>query len=1016
MKRLIFFFTTLISNFVIPLNQNTQTIYVADCSDSVIVCGNSNINLDVSGIGTQELSGSNTCSSQENNSLWLQVTVITDGTLGFTLTPNSTSITEDYDFFVFGPDVPCNNIGQAIRCSTTNPQSAGQGNNLTGMNGTETDTSEGPGPNGNSFVSWLNVIAGETYFIVIDRPIGNSAFSLEWTGTAEFPDPPINESGSGTALNLEDCDVIAPFSDGLTEFNLIANTNSIIGTQTDVLVTYHETESDANIGINPLSSPYTNIVNPQPIFVRITNNTTGCFEITDFELNVLLGPNFAVPTDFILCDNADDGDETNGHTIFDLQTKNSEILNGQNPLDINISYHETLAEAELGILALPNLYYNTIPNSQQIFVRIEKSDSSNCFDTTSFFIKVFDSPTANQPTNIDICDDDNDGLFVFDFTIDVDAQVIGTQETSTFSTHYFESQTDADTNTNEIIMPYQNISNPQKIFVRIENDGFTDCYDTTSFFIEIFDTPTANSFGNFEVCDDNLDGNNMNGQTTVNLFDINPLVLDTQDILAYNITYHSSQLDADSGNAALPFSYYNTNPNVENIFVRIENILNTDCYDTTTFNLVVNIAPETFNDTLIQCDEDGSVDGFTTFNLNEANDVLTDGIANRSTKFFLSLADAQANINEIDGNSYNNISNPQTIHIQVINDITGCVNFAELILDVSLTNANDAILTSCDNDGIEDGFYTFNLSDADADVLNGLPPNVTLNYYITYNNALLEQNPLPNSYINTTPYSQTIYVRVENDNDCFGINQVQLNVFELPDIVIEEELFYCLNSFPQTITLTSGVINDLPSNYTYSWSTGETTSEIEINQSGTFNVTVTNANGCSKDRTITVLPSNIATINSIDVVDATQNNTITVSVSGEGTYEFALDDSSGPYQVSNLFENVAPGLHTVYVMDTKNSCGIVEKIVSVIGFPKFFTPNNDSFNDTWQVYGLSKQFQPNSTIFIYDRYGKLLKQLDPTGIGWDGTFNGYRLPSSDYWFYVTLQDGRIFANHFTLKR
>ena len=440
--------------------------------------------------------------------------------------------------------------------------------------------------------------------------------------------------------------------------------------------------------------------------------------------------------------------------------------------------------------------------------------------------------------------------------------------------------------------------------------------------------------------------------------------------------------------------------------------------------------PEAFDSALIQCDDDIK-DGLTIFNLNEAFDDITGRNPNVFLKFHFTLDDAINNENAIIGNAFNNTSNPQTLYVQVINDGLGvilvggdpqnsssatCSSIAELTLSVSNNKANDAFLTSCDNDGTEDGFYNFNLSDADADVLNGLPPNVTLNYYITYNNALLEQNPLPNSYINTTPYSQTIYVRVENDNDCFGINQVQLNVFELPDIVIEEELFYCLNSFPQTITLTSGVINDLPSNYTYSWSTGETTSEIEINQSGTFNVTVTNANGCSKDRTITVLPSNIATINSIDVVDATQNNTITVSVSGEGTYEFALDDSSGPYQVSNLFENVAPGLHTVYVMDTKNSCGIVEKIVSVIGFPKFFTPNNDSFNDTWQVYGLSKQFQPNSTIFIYDRYGKLLKQLDPTGIGWDGTFNGYRLPSSDYWFYVTLQDGRIFANHFTLKR
>ena len=426
--------------------------------------------------------------------------------------------------------------------------------------------------------------------------------------------------------------------------------------------------------------------------------------------------------------------------------------------------------------------------------------------------------------------------------------------------------------------------------------------------------------------------------------------------------------------------------------------------------------PEAFNTTLLQCDEDGNVDGATTFNLTEANDVLTGGITDRSTKFFLFIADAQSSTNEIDGNSFDNTLNPQTIYVQIINDITGCINFAELILEVSTTSAFDAALFTCDDDGIEDGFYTFDLSDADADVLNGLPTNLDINYYENYNDALLEQMPLPLSYVNTIPYSHTIFVRVEDDNACFGINQVQLTVYELPDIEIEEQLFYCLNFFPQTITLNAGLINGLPSNFTYLWSTGEITQEIEINQTGNYSVTVTNINGCFKNRNITILPSNIATIENITVVDATQNNIITVLVSGEGTYAFSLNHINGIYQDSNVFENVPPGFHTVYVIDKKNDCGIVDEIVSVIGFPKFFTPNNDSYNDTWQVYGLSNQFQPNSIIYIYDRYGKLLKQLDPLSSGWDGTFNGKGLPNSDYWFHVTLQDGRIFKSHFTLKR
>ncbi|HET8810447.1 MAG TPA: T9SS type B sorting domain-containing protein, partial [Flavobacteriaceae bacterium] len=69
-----------------------------------------------------------------------------------------------------------------------------------------------------------------------------------------------------------------------------------------------------------------------------------------------------------------------------------------------------------------------------------------------------------------------------------------------------------------------------------------------------------------------------------------------------------------------------------------------------------------------------------------------------------------------------------------------------------------------------------------------------------------------------------------------------------------------------------------------------------------------------------------------------------------------------------------------------------------IDYPKFFTPNGDGYNDTWNIIGISDQ--PNAQIYIFDRYGKLLKQLSPTGPGWDGTYNGRPMPSSDYWFRV----------------
>ena len=60
--------------------------------------------------------------------------------------------------------------------------------------------------------------------------------------------------------------------------------------------------------------------------------------------------------------------------------------------------------------------------------------------------------------------------------------------------------------------------------------------------------------------------------------------------------------------------------------------------------------------------------------------------------------------------------------------------------------------------------------------------------------------------------------------------------------------------------------------------------------------------------------------------------------------------------------------------------------------------------------------QPTKNKDIYDRFGKLLKELDPLSSGWDGIFIGKPMPSTDYWFRVYLEDGREFKSHFSLVR
>lgn len=645
----------------------------------------------------------------------------------------------------------------------------------------------------------------------------------------------------------------------------------------------------------------------------------------------------------------------------------------------------------------------------QVFVDMNNGD---CNIEGQAFVSYYQIPVASQPQNITNCDATTTSTF--DFTTQ-DASVLGLQDPALYDVHYYITEEDAANDMNEITGSYTNTSNPQEIFVRIDHTNNSNCFDTTSFTIQVNVRPVITAIENIVVCDTDFNDNAVDGFTTMDLSSFISTILGNQDEGLFNITFHSSQIDADSGNSELPLNYTNITPYNEEIFVRIENDANPDCFSTDSFTLTVNDAPQAFDTTLLQCDEDGIPEGYTIFNINQALDAITGGTANREVTYFLSYTDAVEGSNEIDGNAFENFFNPQIIYAKVIDTSTGCSDLAQVTLAVSTTFAYNATIKECDTDGNEDGFYNFNLTDANVTILSTLPTNLTVYYYETYNDALLETNPIGPSYTNTTAYSQRIYARVENANDCYGISEVQLKVLKLPDLQIEADAIYCLNSFPETTIITAGVIGDSPSNYYYLWSTGENTSEIMINEPGVYNVRVTNTNGCFKDRTVTVVPSNIATITNVEIFDATQNNQITIIVSGEGDYEYALDDINGPYQDSNRFDNVMAGFHTVYVRD-RNECGIADKLISVIGFPKFFTPNNDSYNDFWQVNGVNAQFQPNTMIYIYDRNGKLIKELEPLSKGWDGTLNGYNMPASDYWFHVTLQDGRLFKGHFSLKR
>ena len=434
------------------------------------------------------------------------------------------------------------------------------------------------------------------------------------------------------------------------------------------------------------------------------------------------------------------------------------------------------------------------------------------------------------------------------------------------------------------------------------------------------------------------------------------------------------------------------------------------------------------------CDEDGMPDGITDYNLEEANDIITNNNSSGLIiTYHMTSNEADFGINEINLAIYNN-SNGNTVYARVENS-NGCYDVCEINLQVTTTSFPQDFtqeLDNCDDDTVIDGFYEFDLTQASSMFLSQLPPgHLSAHYYKTLDDALLENNEILNqsSYINETAFSQLVYVRVENDDngDCFGLGQhLLLTVHPRPEFEIEQIDIYCNDNVPFSLYAFNST-----GNFTYEWNDGNgqvvsTLPYAEVVSGGAYTVVATSDFSCkSFSMSFTVVESAIADIGleDITIVELSDNNSITINNDnnnlGIGDYEFALDDINGPYQDQPFFDHVGVGSHIIYVKD-KNLCGISELEVFILGFPKFFTPNNDGNNDTWQVEGIGIDFANSSKVNIYDRYGKLIKQINAKDGVWDGTFNGQELVISDYWFFAELVelDGniRIYKGHFSLVR
>lgn len=685
-------------------------------------------------------------------------------------------------------------------------------------------------------------------------------------------------------------------------------------------------------------------------------------------------------------------------------------------------------------------------NGYKYRVHLNKTGNSCGLTSAETTLTIYALPIVNNVTVIQ-CDNDLDAISTFNLTVK-NNEISSNSANETFT--YYKTLAGANTadaaqlintplaftNTTAVTMP---------VWARVANSN--GCFRTAQITLQVSATQIPNTFNRtFVVCDDFLDtigASNANNDKRdgITSFNFSSVTADIKALLPagnFSITYYKNQTDALAElNVITDISNYRNigYPNTQNIWVRVDSDINNACYGLGPFvTLTVEKLPfANAVPVFRQCDD--NQDGIFPFNTLNLETTLLG--TNQSFPVTMTYFDAANNpLKDANGVLISSpfpatfASTSQTIKAVVTNNTTQKC-FDETTIQFIVDDLPEAyavattLTTTCDDEAdplAQDGKIAFDTTTFQSTIL-GTQTGMIVKYFDANGNPL--SSPLPNPFATGT---QNVTVVVENpiNTTCTASQIIPFIVNPLPKINLNtdgsEDELVCTNLPTFFVQLNAGIQDGSPiNNYTYIWSKdgvvipGKTDYTLDVNAEGIYTVEVATLTGCGRIRTIKVTPSDIAHFDTEIVADMTENNTITINVTGAGDYEYSLDEPTGFFQDSNILTKVPAGIHEIFIRD-KNGCGTISKTVAVVGLPKFFTPNNDGYNDYWNVKGVNAIFNAKSIIYIFDRYGKLLKQIAPTSEGWDGTFNGNPMPGDDYWYTIKLEDGREAKGHFSLKR
>ncbi|GGE42349.1 choice-of-anchor L domain-containing protein [Psychroflexus planctonicus] len=618
-------------------------------------------------------------------------------------------------------------------------------------------------------------------------------------------------------------------------------------------VSYFTTETDALNNTNEIENPnaYESSGATETIWVRLSSTfDESCFDVTSLETEIYLQPEINQLTDLSTC-----GDFS-GSQSFDLTIITPTSVNTPDPSITLLSFYNNEADAIAGQNPITNnLATYQLPNgidSQDIFVRLANNDANgNCFTVESFNLSINNVEIANEINDIFFCSSIASPIYIL--TAQNNSILGANQVIENYTINYFTSQSDADNNVNAISnpsgYPLPSGVSSQDIFVRISNNDDVNCYETTSFEIGRYIIPQISSIQDLSVCGD------FSNTQTFDLTTNNENTVNTPDPNIVEASYHTSFVDAinDSNAISSDLTSYQMPIGLDEqtIYLRLENNQeNGNCSAVSSFNLKINnveVANEL--DDLLFCPDDTLA--IPVYDLTAQNEFILGENQNETDyviTYFTNQNDADNNTNSIpDPSSYmlnaGELTEDVVVRISNVNDVN-CYETASFqvgeFVSPELNNLEN--LSQCG-----DFSYTqiFDLTINNVNTVNTPDPNIIEASY--YTNQVDAEDGINSIDSNLTAYQlpdgiddQTIFIRLENNEEnggCFQVGQftISLNNVEIAEdldnlVQCEEEEVAQFPIFDLTQQIPSILGINSSADYTISFHLSETDADDNISQ------------------------------------------------------------------------------------------------------------------------------------------------------------------------------------------